>query len=99
MTDYLRFFEWDDLVLSTFCYYLGRGTANARAFADHLGDAWPELPKNVQRIIRRKLERALRLDAAWLNGPANDPADRAGWPIGDQADREAWRKVEAAWTS
>ena len=84
-------FDFDDLVMSTTAYYLGRRTINVDSFCNRLVKAWLDLSPNVrdyiQRIVKAEFSRELILKS--LDNQFN--------PFGDDCDRESWCKVRACW--
>jgi hypothetical protein len=91
MTDHLRHFDTDDLIMSTAAYYLGRRTANVGDFCQRLRRSWPELSEDVRAHIQRLVEsqfaregilRRLYLEPDWTL-------------FGD--DRDEWVAVRDLW--
>lgn len=82
----LQHFELDDLIHSSFRYYLGRRTISTCAFARSLAAAWPLIAKHTREMIARELSQAYtqaELHPEWK-------------PLGDDCDRESWDKVREA---
>jgi len=91
---WLAAFSPEDLVLSTFRYFLGRCTIATCCFAQHeLPKAWPELPSAVQAYIETELEQAFVRDDA---SRAKDPQGHAH-PLGWDCDRQAWEHVRQSY--
>jgi hypothetical protein len=93
MTDAMRHFDTDDLIMSTAAYYLGRRTANVGDFCQRLRRAWPELSEGVRAHIQRLVEsqfaregvlRRLYLEPDWML-------------FGDACDRDEWVAVRNLW--
>ena len=84
-------FNFDDLVMSTTAYYLGRRTINVDSFCDRLVKAWPDLSPNVRDYIQRIVEAEFSREAILKS------LDNQFNPFGDDCDRESWCKVRACW--
>ena len=84
-------FDFDDLVMSTTAYYLGRRTINVDSFCDRLVKAWPDLSPNVRDYIQRIVEAEFSREAILKR------LDDQFNPFGDACDRESWCKVRACW--
>ena len=81
----IDYFNVDELIHSSFRYYLGRRTIATCAFAKNLAAAWDYLRPTTREMIGKELLKAYELAAKELN-----------WkPLGDDCDREAWDKVKA----
>jgi hypothetical protein len=80
-----KFFDVDDLIHSSFRYYLGRRTIATCAFAKDLADAWDQLRDTTKKMIGRELLQAYEEAEKY-------PETR---PLGDTCDREAWDLVKA----
>lgn len=84
----LQHFELDDLIHSSFRYYLGRRTIATCAFARSLAAAWPLIAKRTREMIARELSQAYADAERYPNSQ---------WkPLGDDCDRESWDKVREA---
>lgn len=82
----LQHFELDDLIHSSFRYYLGRRTIATCAFARSLAAAWPLIAKHTREMIARELSQAY-----------SEAERHPEWkPLGDDCDRESWDKVREA---
>jgi hypothetical protein len=83
-TKAIDFFDVDDLIHSSFRYYLGRRTIATCAFARDLAVAWDHLRLTTREMIGRELLKAY------------EEADKhPEWkPLGDDCDREAWDLVK-----
>lgn len=75
--------DLDGLILCTFRYYLGRKTIHANYFARSLAKVISELPRRVQYLIKRDLEKAFE----------RDEDDSNFSPLGDECDKREWKKV------
>jgi hypothetical protein len=93
MTDHLRHFDTDDLIMSATAYYLGRRTINVGDFCQRLRRAWPELNENVRAYVQRLVEsqfaregvlRRLYLEPDWIL-------------FVDACDRDEWVAVRNLW--
>ena len=85
----IHYFDHDDLIMSTACYYLGRRTANVEDFCRRLVTAWPVLSQPVRDYVQRIVEDAFRREQRPLSF----------CPLGDDCDRASWCKVRACWLS
>ena len=93
MTDHLRHFDTDDLIMSATAYYIGRRSINVGDFCQRLRRAWPELSDDVRAYIRRLVESEFaregilrRLQPEWNS-------------FGDQCDRDEWVAVRNLWAT
>jgi len=91
MTDAMKHFDTDDMIMSTAAYYLGRRTANVGDFCQRLRRAWPELSEGVRAYIRRLVKSEFaregilrRLQPDWTS-------------FGDECDRDEWVAVRRLW--
>ena len=91
MTDHLRHFDTDDLIMSTTAYYLGRRTASVGDFCQRLRRAWPELNEDVQQYIRRLVESEFAREGILRR------LQRDWTPFGDESDRDEWVAVRNLW--
>lgn len=82
----LQIFQVDDLIHSSFRYYLGRRTIATCAFARSLAAAWPLIAKHTREMIARELSQAY----------AEAERNPEWKPLGDDCDRESWDKVREA---
>jgi transposase InsO family protein len=88
MTGHLRYFDTDDLIMSTAAYYL---TANAGDFCQRLRRAWPELNENVRAYVQRLVESQFAREGV-LRRLYLEP----DWTLfGD--DRDEWVAVRNLW--
>jgi len=89
---FLLQFNACDLLCSTTCYFLGRMTAAAGAFASDLAKAWPLIPPDIRSIVRRDIQQ--KIDADDL---ARSEENHLVYPLGMNCDREQWLLVRTAW--
>jgi len=90
MTDAIRHFDTDDLIMSATAHYL---TTNVGDFCQRLRRAWPELSEDVRAHIQRLVEsqfaregilRRLYLEPEWIL-------------FVDARDRDEWVAVRRLW--
>jgi hypothetical protein len=93
MTDHLRHFDTDDLIMSTAAYYLGRQTINVGDFCRRLRRAWPELNENVRAYVQRLVESQFARE-----GVLRRLYLAPDWTLfGDACDRDEWVAVRRLW--
>lgn len=92
---YLQFFGPDDLVVAATRYFMGRYSIETGVFAKQLAAAWPDLPRNVRRVLRRDLQHEFRADTRMRNRQRE--RDRC-LPLGQDVDRACWHHVRLHWT-
>jgi hypothetical protein len=85
-TSLLQHFDLEELVHSSFRYFLGRRTISTCAFARNLAAAWPLLSQSTRVMIGRELAHAYAEAARY---PERQP-------LGADCDREAWDAVRDA---
>jgi hypothetical protein len=82
-TKAIDLFDHEELIHSSFRYYLGRRTIATCAFADNLAKAMPLLSENTRGMILRELKKAFE-----------EEARNPDWkPLGDECDKQAWQGV------
>ena len=59
---WLEYFDTSELLIAACRYFIGRMTIATCHFAEHLAIAWPQIPKDVQAIIRQDVEEAFERD-------------------------------------
>jgi len=91
MTDAIRHFDHDDLIMSATAYYLGRRSISVGDFCQRLRRAWPELSEDVRAYVQRLVEAEFareeilrRLQPDWTS-------------FGDECDRDEWVAVRDLW--
>jgi hypothetical protein len=88
MTDAMRHFDTDDLIMSATSYYL---TTNVGDFCQRLRRAWPELNENVRAYVQRLVESQFAREGV-LRRLYLEP----DWTLfGD--DRDEWVAVRDLW--
>jgi hypothetical protein len=93
MTDAIRHFDADDLIMSATAYYLGRRTASVGDFCQRLRRAWPDLSEDVRAYIRRIVESAFLQEEILLRlRPGSSP-------FGHACDRDEWVAVRDLWAT
>jgi hypothetical protein len=93
MTDVIRHFDTDDLIMSTTAYYLGRRTASVGDFCQRLRKAWPELNEDVRAYVRRIVESAFLQEEILLRLRPDSS------PFGHACDRDEWVAVRGLWAT
>jgi len=93
MTDAIRHFDIDDLIMSATAYYLGRRTINVGDFCQRLRRAWPELSEGVRAYIQRLVESQFAREGV-LRRLYLEP----DWTLfGHACDRDEWVAVRNLW--
>lgn len=88
----LSCFDFNDLLMSSTAYYLGRRTISVDDFCCRLIKAWPLLPDGVKHYVERIVEAEFAKETL---------VRQFQWdwtPFGDNCDRESWLNVRRCWS-
>ena len=75
-------------------YYMGRMTYAVSSWCDFLIAIWPQLPADVQGIIREDVDDGFVRDDRARYGSTSQ---NSYFPLGGDCDRAAWQCVRELW--